>query len=67
MLLQTNGEVIGQINGLSVISTFTEDFEYGEPTRITATIHSGGDGDISDVEHKADISQIPSAVMNPFR
>lgn len=64
MLLQTNGEVIGQINGLSVISTFTEDFEYGEPTRITATIHSGGDGDISDVEHKADLAgQIHTKAM----
>ncbi len=64
MLLQTAGEVIGQINGLSVISTYAEDFEYGEPTRITATIHSGGDGDISDIEHKADLAgQIHTKAM----
>lgn len=64
MLLQTQGEVIGQINGLSVISTYAEDFEYGEPTRITATIHSGGEGDISDIEHKADLAgQIHTKAM----
>ncbi len=56
IILKTRGEVVGQINGLSVISTFGDDFEYGEPTRITATIHSGPEGGISDVEHKADLA-----------
>lgn len=64
MLLQTRGAVIGQINGLSVITSYGEDYEYGEPTRITATIHSGGEGDISDIEHKADLAgQIHTKAM----
>ena len=37
----------------TVISTFGDDFEYGEPTRITATIHSGPEGGISDKEAEA--------------
>ncbi len=56
LLLQTDGETVGQINGLSVIQTFGDDFEYGEPTRITATIHSGVEGGITDIEHKADLA-----------
>lgn len=64
MLLQTNGEVVGQINGLSVIETIGEEYEYGEPVRITATIHAGGEGDISDVEHKAELAgQIHTKAM----
>ena len=64
MLLQTDGQVTGQINGLSVVQTLGEDFEYGEPIRITATIHNGGDGDIADIEHKAELAgQIHTKAM----
>lgn len=64
MLIKTDGEVVGQINGLSVVQTFGDDFEYGEPIRITATIHSGGDGDIADIEHKAELAgQIHTKAM----
>ena len=55
MLISTSGECIGQINGMSVVSTAGTDFEYGEPRRITATVHAG-DGDIFDVEHKANLA-----------
>ena len=64
MLITTQGEKVGQINGLSVIQTFGSDFEYGEPVRITATIHAGGEGDISDIEHKAELAgQIHTKAM----
>lgn len=64
MLLKTDGEEIGQINGLTVVHTSGEDFEYGEPARITATIHSGGEGNISDVEHRAELAgQIHAKAM----
>jgi Lon-like ATP-dependent protease len=55
MLIATKGECIGQINGMSVVSTSGTDFEFGEPLRITATVHAG-EGDIYDVEHKANLA-----------
>lgn len=55
ILIETKGERIGQINGMSVISSSGTDFEYGEPLRITATIHAG-EGDIYDVEQKANLA-----------
>ncbi len=36
--------------------TYGDNFEYGEPVRITATIRYGGEGDISDIEHKANLA-----------
>lgn len=58
ILIETSGEAVGQINGMSVVSSSGTTFEYGEPLRITATVHAGsdGDGDISDVEHKANLA-----------
>ncbi|WP_017445678.1 S16 family serine protease [Gayadomonas joobiniege] len=47
-----SGEKVGQINGLTVVETALA--EYGEPSRITANIFAG-EGDISDVERKADL------------
>ena len=55
IFISTGGSQIGQINGMSVVSTTGTDFEYGEPLRITATVHAG-DGDISDVEYKANLA-----------
>lgn len=46
-LIDTQGEVTGQINGLSVIST--SDHRFGIPNRITATT-SWGEGEVMDIE-----------------
>ena len=51
--IATDGEVIGQINGLTVITAGGH--EFGEPTRITATVHYG-DGDIIDIDRKSELS-----------
>jgi Lon-like ATP-dependent protease len=51
--IDTAGEVIGQLNGLTVITIGGA--EFGEPSRITATIHYG-DGDIIDIERKSEMS-----------
>ena len=51
--IDTDGEVVGQVNGLTVITVGGT--EFGEPSRITATIHYG-DGDIIDIERKSEMS-----------
>lgn len=64
ILLATEGEVTGQINGLSVIETTGTSYEYGEPVRITATLRAGGDGDVIDIERKAELAgQIHAKAM----
>jgi lon-related putative ATP-dependent protease len=50
--IDTVGEVVGQINGLSVISLGESNF--GQPSRITATTHVG-DGDLIDIEREVDL------------
>lgn len=50
--LLTQGEEIGQINGLTVIDSV--DFCYGEPARITASVHYG-DGEVADIERKSEL------------
>ncbi len=55
VLLQTNGEVVGQINGLSVIEIMGHPYDFGEPVRLTATVHLG-DGDVVDIERKAELA-----------
>ncbi len=55
IFIATSGSRIGQINGMSVVSSAGTDFEYGEPLRITATVHAG-EGDIADVEYKANLA-----------
>lgn len=52
IIIDTEGEVIGQINGLTVVSM--AGVEFGEPSRITATVHYG-DGDIIDIERKSEL------------
>jgi predicted ATP-dependent protease len=49
ILIDTAGEVIGQVNGLSVISL--GDYMFGRPMRITATVSAGRDG-IIDIERE---------------
>jgi lon-related putative ATP-dependent protease len=51
--VQTEGEVVGQINGLAVISAGP--LTYGFPQRITATIGPGTAGVIN-IEREADLS-----------
>jgi ATP-dependent Lon protease len=53
ILLDTEGERIGQINGLAVYST--DYYSFGRPTRITATV-SLGSGSIINVEREAGMS-----------
>jgi predicted ATP-dependent protease len=49
-LIDTSGSRIGQINGLSVISL--GDFEFGRPSRVTASIGLGREG-VLDIEREA--------------
>ncbi len=53
VLIDTEGEKIGQINGLSVISMGK--FSFGEPTRITATVGLGK-GDVVNIEREVHLS-----------
>ena len=45
--------MVGQINGLTVIDTL--DYCYGEPARITASVHYG-DGEVADIERKSELA-----------
>lgn len=54
VIIETQGERIGQVNGLTVIEIPGHPVTYGEPARITCVIHFG-DGDVSDVERKAEL------------
>jgi len=49
-LISVSGQVVGQINALSVYST--AGVEFGMPNRVTANCYFG-DGDITDIEHHA--------------
>ncbi len=49
-LIDTEGEVMGQINGLAVISL--GDFAFGRPSRVTASIGLGREG-LIDIEREA--------------
>lgn len=53
LLIDTDGEAVGQVNGLSVISL--GDYEFGSPRRITASIGMGRDG-VIDIEHEAKLA-----------
>ena len=49
-LIDTEGEAVGQINGLAVLSL--GDFTFGRPSRVTATVNIGRGG-IIDIEREA--------------
>lgn len=53
VLIDTEGERVGQINGLAVYGT--DYYSFGRPTRITATV-SLGSGNIINVEREAGMS-----------
>lgn len=50
LLIDTEGEAVGQVNGLSVIGL--GDFAFGRPSRVTASIGMGKEG-IIDIEREA--------------
>ena len=52
LLVDTQGEKIGQVNGLAVLQL--GDYMFGKPSRITATVHTGKGG-IVDIEREADL------------
>ncbi|SLM63720.1 MULTISPECIES: AAA family ATPase [Dickeya] len=54
ILIETDGEVIGQVNALSVLEYPGYPLMFGEPTRITCVVHPG-DGELTDVERKAEL------------
>jgi lon-related putative ATP-dependent protease len=49
ILIDTRGEAIGQVNGLSVINLV--DYEFGRPSRITASVRPGNAG-VVDIERE---------------
>ncbi len=51
-LIRTEGEAVGQVNALSVLST--SDYMFGAANRITATT-SYGDGEVIDIERNVDL------------
>lgn len=53
ILIDTEGDVVGQVNGLSVYSL--PDYSFGKPTRITAVTSMGRAGVIN-IEREADLS-----------
>jgi len=54
VIIETEGEQVGQVNGLTVVDIPGHPISYGEPARISCVIHFG-DGDIADVERKAEL------------
>jgi len=52
ILIDTEGEATGQVNGLSVISL--GNFSFGKPSRITATMRLG-EGEVIDIERETEL------------
>ncbi|MGQ9630463.1 MAG: Lon protease family protein [bacterium] len=50
IFIDTEGEVVGQVNGLAVYDV--GDFSFGKPSRITANIYMGRDG-VIDIERES--------------
>lgn len=53
VMIDTDGEVVGQINGLSVLDV--GDYQFGKPSRITAATYMGGKG-IVNIEREIEMS-----------
>jgi len=53
LMIRTDSEVVGEINGLSVFEIGK--FGFGQPSRISATVHLG-DGKIINIEREVDLS-----------
>lgn len=54
ILIETEGEQIGQVNALSVIEFPGHPRAFGEPSRISCVVHFG-DGEFMDIERKAEL------------
>lgn len=54
ILVETEGDRIGQINALSVVEFPGHPRAHGEPSRITCVVHIG-DGEFIDIERKAEL------------
>ncbi|WEF26664.1 Lon protease family protein [Klebsiella aerogenes] len=54
ILIDTEGECVGQINALSVIEFPGHPRAFGEPSRISCVVHVG-DGEFVDIERKAEL------------
>ncbi|CNH36957.1 putative Lon protease [Yersinia ruckeri] len=54
IMIETEGAVVGQINGLSVLEYPGHPRAFGEPARISCVAHIG-DGEFVDVERKAEL------------
>lgn len=52
--VETEGEMIGQINGLSVVEFAGTPMSFGEPARISCVVQFG-DGEIVDIERKSEL------------
>ena len=52
LLIDTQGECVGQVNGLSVVGL--GDFMFGHPSRITARTHLGK-GDVLDIQREVEL------------
>jgi len=52
LLIDTQGERVGQVNGLSVMQL--ADFSFGHPTRITARVRLGK-GEVIDIEREVEL------------
>ena len=52
MLIDTDGEAVGQVNGLSVLQL--GEFAFGKPSRITARVRLGR-GEVRDIEREIDL------------
>ncbi len=52
ILIETQGEVVGQVNALSVVQVGKRTF--GHPSRITATVRVGN-GDVVDIEREVEL------------
>ncbi|CUX96635.1 AAA family ATPase [Candidatus Doolittlea endobia] len=54
IMVKTEGQVVGQVNALSVLDFPGHPLPFGEPSRISCVVHLG-DGEINDVERKAEL------------
>ncbi|MCI4455066.1 MAG: AAA family ATPase, partial [Thermodesulfobacterium sp.] len=53
IIISVEGRIVGQINGLSVLSL--GDYSFGKPSRITATVYPGSKG-VVHIEREIDLS-----------
>ncbi|MFB6434608.1 MAG: AAA family ATPase [Candidatus Malihini olakiniferum] len=55
IVIETEGEVIGQVNGLSVLKYPGHPVAFGEPTRISCVVYPG-ESEFTDVDRKTELA-----------